>query len=104
MSSAFWVGPDSGVKRSADAAGARTSAAASAARTRRIRQGRGRKAGQLYRLGPRELRDALLDERAHALHEVLRTRQRVLELRLEVELAGHVRVEHLVQRLLRARI
>ena len=47
---------------------------------------------------------ALLDEGADALHEVLRTRQLVLELRLEVELLLHVRVEHLVERLLGGRV
>src|SRR6186997_1022030 len=99
MSLALSDGPDSGEIRSANASGARASAAAMT--TRGIRR---RKAEDLYRLAPSELRLALLDERAHALLEVFRTRQGVLKLGLEVELARHVGVEHLVQRLLRARV
>ena len=46
---------------------------------------------------------ALLDERGDALHEVLRPRERVLEVGLQVELPVHVGVEHLVERPLRCR-
>src|SRR5687767_3508995 len=102
MSSAFEVGPESGVNRSADASGASASRAPTVMNASRGR--RALKAADLYRLAPRELRLALLDEGPDALHEVLRARQGVLQLRLEVELAGHVRVEHAVQRLLRARV
>src|SRR5688572_8515271 len=96
MSFAFCDGPDSGVRRSADAPGAATS---SATRARSASSETRRKAAHLYLLAG-ECGRALLDERAHALGEVLRSRQRVLQLGLEVQLAGHVRVEHLVERLL----
>src|SRR5688572_16344206 len=103
MSCAFDDGPDSGEMRSADASGATARTAARTTRgSRRSRSGR--KAGDLYRLAPGELRLALLDERPHALLEVLRSRQGVLELRFEVQLARHVGVEHPVERLLRPRV
>src|SRR5687767_4343325 len=103
MSFAFFDGPDSGEMRSADASGARIRSAART--TRRIgRSRRARKAAQLYLLPAGELRLALLDECADALLEVLRSRQRVLQLRLEVELARHVGVEHAVERLLGPRV
>src|SRR5688572_4901417 len=101
MSWAFDEGPVSGEMRSADASGARARRAARTTSGNRRSRG-GRKAGDLYRLAAGELRLALLDEGAHALLEVLRSRQRVLQLRLEVELARHVGVQHSVESPLRA--
>src|SRR5919204_3018207 len=122
MSFAFGEPPDSGVAQSADAIGAtsssRTVAAANARRSARRRckargiitvAGSWKAAASLVAKGafsgtslPSEPRLPLLHERAHALDEVVRSRQPVLQVCLEVELLVHVRVEHVVERLLRA--
>src|ERR687895_2326307 len=120
MSFAFSDPPDSGVNRSAEAPGAASRNAVSAAtraasRTTRVR--RLGKAGGSYLRSPRGLHFvaaapnrpvaarsrpfecgvALLEECGHTLLEVARARQGVLQLGLEVELAVEVRVEHSVE-------
>src|SRR3712207_1735320 len=118
MSSALLEPPDSGVKTSANAAGAaiRTAsrAVAEAAMSRRRCMPEGKAAGSYLRPPPRlyfvavassgALEDGLplLHEGLYALLEVLGPGERVLQLGLEVELAVEVRVEHAVERLLGA--
>src|SRR5215208_4941858 len=123
MSSAFCDPPDSGVKASANADGAAIriarAAAEKAATSRRLGVPVGKAAGSYPRPSgrsyfvpdgtqrgsdPLERGVPLLHEGGHALLEVLRPGQGVLELGLEVELAVEVRVQHPVERLLGARV
>src|SRR4051794_18528113 len=132
MSLAFWDPPDSGVIASPRATGASASrarhAAARASRARRRFRPASKAAGSYSgpglrsknvggsagwprprpprapALGTLERRGPLLDEGHDALDEVVGAGQRVLELGLEVELAIQVRVEHLVEGLLRRRV